>query len=269
MAKLRLVTLLTDFGTRDPYVAVMKGVLLARCPQATVVDATHEIAPQDVLEAAFVLGQTAAAFPPGTLHVVVVDPGVGTQRRILAGRLGGRLFLVPDNGVLTFVAQTMPTEALHLVSSTRYLPPGRPSATFHGRDIFAPVAAHLLNGVAVERLGPPAEKYKVLDLPAPTTEPGRIAGEVVYVDRFGNLVSNIPGALAMEHFADLERIEVCCGGRSVGGLQGTYGFVGEGEPLALINSMDRIEVAVNCGRADEVLGVGIGAEVVLTAAGTP
>lgn len=263
MAKSRLVTLLTDFGTRDPYVAVMKGVLLARCPQAVIVDTTHEIAPQDVLHAAFVLGQTVVAFPPGTLHVVVVDPGVGTQRRVLAGRFGGQTFLAPDNGALTFVARALPTEALHTVSNVQYLPPRPVSSTFHGRDIFAPVAAHLLNGVAVERLGPPAEKYKVLDLPAPRAEDGRIAGEIVYVDRFGNLVSNIAQAMVTEQFRDLERVEVLCGGRSVGRLQGTYGFVGEGEPLALVNSMDRVEVAVNCGRADEALGADVGAEVVL------
>jgi len=261
MAKQRLVTLLTDFGTRDPYVAAMKGVILSRCPQAQVVDISHDIPPQDVLAGAVVLGQTARYFPPGTLHVAVIDPGVGTDRRILAGRFGGQTFLFPDNGVITFVAESMPTEALVSVSNTRFLPPRPPSATFHGRDVFAPVAAHILNGVPLGQLGPQPGTYELLDIPVPVEREGVLVGRVIYVDRFGNLVSNISGQILQGWCVDLAGFRVICAGRDVGPLQGTYAFAGVGEPLALLNSMGILEIAVNRGRACDVLNAGVGAEV--------
>ncbi|HUS48501.1 MAG TPA: SAM-dependent chlorinase/fluorinase [Phycisphaerae bacterium] len=261
MAKQRLVTLLTDFGTRDPYVAAMKGVILSACPHAQVVDISHDIPPQDVLAAAVVLAQATRYFPPDTLHVVVVDPSVGTNRRILAGRFGGQVFLFPDNGVITFVAESTPAEALVSVSNTTYLPPRPPSMTFHGRDIFAPVAGHILNGVPLSRLGPQPQKYELLDIPAPAERQGGLVGEVIYVDRFGNMVSNVSDEALGRWCKDPAAVRVVCAGRNVGPLQGTYAFAGVGEPLALFNSMGLLEVAVNRGRACDVLRAGVGCEV--------
>ncbi len=263
MARRHIVTLLTDFGTADPYAAAMKGAILSRSPRATLVDISHEIPPQDLLSGAIVLAQAALHFPPDTLHVVVVDPGVGSDRRILAGRFGGQLFLFPDNGIITFVAETLPLEALVAVRNMRYLPPQQPSATFHGRDIFAPIAGHLLNGLDLAKLGPPPDSYKLLDLPHPSVQQDQIVGQVIYVDRFGNLISNIPEAMVHQTCAALEKLHIVCNDRNVGTLQGAYSFVARGEPLALFNSMGYVEVAVNQGRAADALGAGVGAEVCL------
>jgi len=256
-----LATLLTDFGLSDPYVAAVKGAILSICPQANLVDISHQIAPGDVLAAAFVLAHSAPQFPPGTLHVVVVDPGVGTDRRILVGRFAGQNFLFPDNGVITLIAQTLPMEALHSVRNTQFVPPGGVSATFHGRDIFAPVAGHILNGLEIHHLGPQPDTYKTLQIPAPRLEGQEIIGQVLYVDHFGNLISNIPWDLLLQTFAAPDAVGVSCGGRDVGMLRGTYGHQQAGEPLALVNSMSLVEVAVNTGRACDVLGAGVGSEV--------
>ncbi|MCK4602021.1 MAG: SAM-dependent chlorinase/fluorinase [Phycisphaerae bacterium] len=261
MAKHALVTLLTDFGTRDPYVAAMKGVILRMCPKARIVDISHDIPPQDILAGAFVLAQAAPHYPPDTLHVVVIDPGVGTERRIMAGRFGEQLFLFPDNGVITFVVQSMPLKTMAVVRNAQYLPAAELSMTFHGRDIFAPLAGHVLNGVDIARLGPSPKTYKLLDLPAPQERDDGLIGQVVYVDGFGNLISNISRRFVEEACEALDRLHVICAGRDIGPLQGTYGFVGKGEPLALFNSMDLVEVAVNGSKACEVLGISIGAEV--------
>ena len=266
MAKRMVATLLTDFGLRDPYVAAMKGVILSGCGRVQLVDISHEVPPQDVLGAALILGEAARYFPPRTLHVVVVDPGVGTERRILAARYGDQRFLFPDNGVITWVDARLPLEEMVVVRNTQYLPAVEPSMTFHGRDIFAPVAAHILNGLDIRRLGPRPETYKLLEIPTPVAAEGRIAGEIIYVDAFGNLISNIPAALVMEHFDDLELAEVACGGQTVGRIRGTYDFVKPGEPLALFNSMRLLEVAVNRGRADQTLHLGSAAAVRVAAA---
>ena len=261
MARRALATLLTDFGTRDPYVAAMKGVILSRCPHANLVDITHEIPPQDVLAASFVLAEAARYFPPQTLHVVVVDPGVGTDRDILAARYAGQLFLFPDNGVITQVDVSMATEEIVIVRDTQYLPAGRPSMTFHGRDVFAPVAGHILNGLDIRLLGPRPETYKLLDIPAAQADDDSVRGEIIYVDGFGNLISNIAADLVGDRFEGLDRVTVTCAGRPVGPVRGTYGFVERGSVLAVINSMSLLEVAVNGGRADETLGLGVGADV--------
>lgn len=261
MAKRMIVTLLTDFGRADPYVAAMKGVILSMCPRAQLVDLSHEIPPQDVLSAAFVLAHAAPYYPPGTLHMVVVDPGVGTDRRILAARFGEQLFLFPDNGVITFVAERMPLEGIVAVRNTKYLPSAEPSRTFHGRDLFAPIAGHLLNGLDIAKLGPQPDSYKLLDFPAPIPQETHILGQVIYVDRFGNLVSNIPEQMVRHRYAELDKMRVICAERDAGMFQGTYAFVEPGKPLALFNSMGYVEVAVNRGRACDVFNAEIGTEV--------
>lgn len=261
MAKQPLVTLLTDFGASDPYVAAMKGVILSQCPRARLVDISHQVPPHDILAGAMVLAEAAPYFPPETVHVVVVDPGVGTDRRILAGKFGGQRFLFPDNGVISVVAETMPLEDLVVVRNTDFFQPGGPSRTFQGRDVFAPLAAQLLNGLDVRRLGPQPDTYKLLELPVPRQGDDGIIGEIMYVDHFGNLISNITRRDVESLWDDPAVVRVDCNGRRIGPLHGTYGFVEAGGLLALFNSMNRLEVAVNQGRACDVLGATKGAEV--------
>ena len=263
MAKPALVTLLTDFGTADPYVAAMKGVILRACPAATIVDISHDIPPQDVTAAALVLAQAAPYFPPGTLHVVVVDPTVGTDRRILAGRFAGQLFLFPDNGVITFVAETMAMQVLAVVRAAESAGTASVSMTFHGRDVFAPLAGQILNGLDIARLGPPPSTYKTLDLPRPIEQEDRLIGRVIYADRFGNLISNVPAEAVRRRWLDTGQLIVSCAGRQVGPIQATYAHAKEGEALALFNSMGLLEVAVNRGSAAQKLAAGVGSEVIV------
>jgi len=258
MAKQPLVTLLTDFGSREAYPAAMKGVILSMCPRARIVDITHDAPAHDPVAAAFLLEQAAHCFPPGTVHVVVVDPGVGTDRRVLVGRFDERTYVFPDNGVITLIAERGPAEELVVVRNPEYLPRRPASTTFHGRDVFAPVAAHLLNGADLRRLGPRPDTFRLLELPLCQQSQDEIVGQVVYVDSFGNLVSNIPEQAVRGRWADLETVRGFCAGKDVGRLQGAYGFVAAGRPVVLFNSMGRVEVAVNRGRACDELNAGFG-----------
>jgi S-adenosyl-L-methionine hydrolase (adenosine-forming) len=261
MAKQAMVTLLTDFGLQDGYVAAMKGVILTACPRAQIEDISHDVPAHDVLAAALVLEGAAPYFPPDTLHVVVVDPGVGTERRILAGRFRGQTYLFPDNGVISMIAERGPAEELVAVRNTDYLPPRAIPSTFHGRDIFAPLAAHILNGLSISRLGPQPDTFKLFDLPACRQEGQDIIGQVIYIDRFGNLVTNIPAREVTQHWDDLESISARCGDKEAGMLLGAYGFVEPGQPLAVFNSSGRVELAVNRGRASDVFQAAVGTEV--------
>ena len=186
-----LVTLLTDFGTRDAFVGVMKGVILARCPQAALVDLTHEVPAFDILGASFVLQSAVPFFPRGTVHLAVVDPGVGGPRRALAARIAGQLFVAPDNGLLSYPLARGRLEALHLISKEAYrLKPV--SATFHGRDVFAPAAGYLAAGLEMERLGPAVEDPVRLPILEPRVDAGGgLVGQVVWIDGFGNCITNI------------------------------------------------------------------------------
>ncbi len=264
MPQNRLVTLLTDFGTRDHYVAAMKGAIIRSCPQAQIIDITHEIPPHDILSGAFVLAQAAPNFPPETLHVIVVDPGVGTQRKILAARLGRQTFLFPDNGVITLVAEKMPLESIVTFTNNKLLNQATISSTFHGRDIFAPLAAQLRRGLSLEELGPQPDTYKLLDLPTPTTQKNEVVGQIIYVDHFGNLISNISRAILAEAFDDPMHTAVSLGAKVIGPLEIAYGSAGQGQPLALINSMGKVEIAINIGRACDVLNAAIGTTVSVT-----
>ena len=256
-----IVTLTTDFGTRDPYVAQLKGVLLAGCEGVRVHDLTHEIAPQDVLEGALFLAAAVPTFPPGTVHFAVVDPGVGTDRRAIAAGVGGQHVVCPDNGLLTLVARRAGVEEVRSIerSSLRREPV---SATFHGRDLFAPVAAFLACGGALEELGPPVADPVELPLPRPRSEDGRLLGEVLHVDRFGNAITNL-GRSDLDTIAAAGPVRVEAGGRRLW-LARTYGDVAEGEALALIGSADLLEIAVRNGSAAATLGLDRGGKVVVT-----
>jgi S-adenosyl-L-methionine hydrolase (adenosine-forming) len=212
-----LITLTTDFGTTDPYVGIMKGVIAGRAPDARVVDVTHGIPAQDVLAGALVLRHAAPYFPPGTVHVVVVDPGVGTARRALCVETAGAVLVGPDNGVLSLAAGGAVRRIVHLTDRRFFLPD--PSATFHGRDVFAPVAAALATGTAPAALGTEVPDMIRLDVPAPSPGPRGIHGQVLYVDGFGNLVTNVPhDRLPGRHdFASFDVVRRRGGGRTGGG----------------------------------------------------
>lgn len=186
-----MITLTTDFGTSDGYVAAMKGVMLSIHPDARLVDVTHEIDPQDVMEAAFVLRTTTPFFPPGTVHLVVVDPGVGTDRRAVAVRSGDQWFVGPDNGVFPLVLDDKEPDEIRVLDNPDAWRSGTPSTTFHGRDIFAPVAAHLDAGRAPEDIGSSANDLRPLRWAMPITDSHSVQGYVAHVDRFGNCITNI------------------------------------------------------------------------------
>ena len=244
-----IITLTTDFGTRDPYVAAMKGILLRECPDGNIVDICHEVPPHQILHAAYVLANAAPFFPEGTIHMAVVDPGVGTDRSILVGQFGGQLFIFPDNGVITLVQNVLPLEGLVSVRDYGFLGDRDVSPTFHGRDVFAPLAAAISNGLRITELGPTPPTYKLLDLSEPVWTGSVLRGKVVYVDRFGNLVTSITETQIRQRFLSGGELQITCNGLKVSGLKTTYASAALGEPLALIDSMGYLELAVNLGRA--------------------
>lgn len=250
---MRRITLLTDFGTADGYVAAMKGVIASIAPDALVDDASHDVPPGDVVAAAHALARYWRLYPPGTVHVVVVDPGVGSERRAIAVQAAEQYFVAPDNGVLTPVLDAEGAE-VRALEAPAYRRPDV-SSTFHGRDVFAPAAAYLACGVPIARLGPPVLDPIRLEAPAPTRDGAGVRGLVVHVDRFGNLVTNIPGAWVEDAG------EVLVAGRSAGPVRRTYADVAPGELLALVGSNGSVEIAVRDGSAAERLGIGRGAEV--------
>jgi S-adenosylmethionine hydrolase len=241
-----VITLLTDFGTVDGYVGAMKGVLLTRAPDAQVVDLTHEISPQDVITGAWALKEAAPWFPPGTIHLSVVDPGVGTTRRALLLKSEGHLFVGPDNGLLSLAAGGA-VEGWLLDRPQWFCQPV--SNTFHGRDIFASVAGHLAAGVAPELLGSPVQSWAQLDLPAPRRDQSQVIGQIARVDRFGNLITNVDQPM----IGDLTAWEVSIGGITVGPIQRTFGDVRPGQWVAYLGSGGMLEIAVREGRAVDLL----------------
>lgn len=292
---LEIITLTTDFGQADGYVGTMKGVMLARAPQARLVDLSHEIAPQDVLAGAFVLARAYRYFPPETVHVAVVDPGVGTSRRAVLLETAQGRFVGPDNGLFSLALRETVALAINWSGSPADVPalwhPGFDlaaalrgaaaerlprayaltnaaywlsglGATFHGRDVFAPVAAHLAAGELPERLGTPIPLASLVLLPhlLPTLHPEAIEGRVIAVDRFGNLITTIAAGL-LRALGPLERLEVELGALRLVGVQAAYGAVPAGEPLALINSAGLLEIAVANGSAAQTFHAGVGAAV--------
>lgn len=254
---MRRVTLLTDFGTVDGYAAAMAGVVASRARTAVVEHASHDIPPGDILAAALGLHRYAVLYPEGTVHVVVVDPGVGTARRPLAARIDARFYVAPDNGVLTLVLQR--AESVEIVAVTE---PGilrAASATFHGRDIFAPTAARLAQGAELAGLGEAVLDPALLSIPQPQRTDTGARGEILAADRFGNLITNIPAGW-LESTTDAAA-QVTVAGQAAGPLRRTYGDVARGELVALIGSLGFLEISVRDGSAAARLGVGRGAEV--------
>jgi len=243
-----IISLLTDFGLEDGYIGAMHGVIYRICPQAKIVDLSHGIAPQDVRAGAFLLSAHARYFPPGTVHVAVVDPGVGSERRILLARDANYFYLAPDNGLLSFLAKKNGVEFFFANNPKYWLPDL--SSTFHGRDIFAPLAAYLANGVAVETMFAPTSDIVRLPAIRPQVRPEAIQGRVMYVDHFGNLVTNIAATDLPQDAADWH---VWAGNVEIGPLVSHYSAKKRGKLLATVGSFGFIEIAVNQGSAAATL----------------
>jgi S-adenosylmethionine hydrolase len=253
--------LLTDFGLRDGYVGVMKAVALGIAPDARFVDISHDIAPQDIEMGSWTLGMAWRYFPAGSVLVGVVDPGVGGERRAIALAAGGRFFVGPDNGLFTHALAQAPAERCVALTNTAYHLPSA-SATFHGRDIFAPCGAHLLTGVALEALGEPVDPATLTRLPiplAPSWEGDTLRGRVAHVDHFGNLISDIPLTDLAALSASRVRIEVA--GRVIERAATHFAAGPADEPFALRDSSGALAIAVRDGSAAAALGVGRGAVV--------
>jgi S-adenosylmethionine hydrolase len=266
MIRRALVTLTTDFGLADGFVGAMKGVLAAAAPEAVVVDIAHDIAPQDVVGGALALAQAAPFFPAGTIHVAVVDPGVGGARAEVVVEARGQLFVGPDNGLLSLAA-AVPRRVFAIAASG--FRAADVSPTFHGRDVFAVAAARIAAGAAPADVGPPLADLAPLPMPAPRQAEGGLEGEVIHVDRFGNVLSSLPSATAAD--AAGMWIETPDGPVEIP-LVRTFGDVAPGSVLAYAGSGGWLEIAVRDGSAAERLRVGRGARVVLVvrdgAAGT-
>ena len=271
-----VIALLTDFGVRDTYVGELKGAVLSINPSVTIVDITHEIPPQDIRAGAFLLGNAATAFPAGTVYVAVVDPGVGSERRPVLLETPQGTFVAPDNGLLTHVAwhgdhhHPPPStsglapllsgvKAWHLTNPAYWR--SSVSNTFHGRDVFAPVAAHYATGVPAAEMGSPVTELWRLPFPQPKLQEGVVTGEVIYVDHYGNLVTNIPAPMLPPE----AQVEVA--GHRIEGLSRHYDTA---RPLvAMLGSHDTLEIANPGGSAAEALGVGQGAQVRVTPVRSP
>lgn len=254
-----VVALLTDFGTHDHYAGTMKGVVLGLCPEATLVDISHDVAPHDVLGASLELAACYRYFPAGTIFLVVVDPGVGSSRRGLAAEAGDYRFIAPDNGVLTAVFAEARPKAVVELTERQYARP-TVSRTFEGRDRFAPAAGWLAKGVRLAALGRPLTDYQRLDIPAPDVQAAAIAGVVLRVDHFGNLITNIDRR-AFDRVAQEGALEIQVGGHVIGRLVSTYADIANGEVSALFGSSDHLEVAANTASAAERLQLTRGAPV--------
>ncbi len=251
------ISLLTDFGLEDPYAGIMKGVILSALPEVSIVDLSHHVDPQDLKAAAFLIDASYSWFPKKTVHVIVIDPGVGSSRAIVAMAAAGHFFLAPDNGVLTRVLENATVDALVRVENPHYFihPVSR---TFHGRDIFAPVAAYMAGGKELSNLGPPMPPSELarLELPVPhlsdaDSNAPALVGEVVAIDRFGNLITNLEEK-RLQQFAparDLSGLCIDIGGHVIRGLSFAYQSVSPGELLALIGSRGFLEISVNEGNA--------------------
>jgi S-adenosyl-L-methionine hydrolase (adenosine-forming) len=250
-----IITLTTDFGTCDGFVAQMKGKILGINPHAQIVDVTHDIEPFAIMEAALVLKGMSRCFPPGTIHVAVVDPGVGTSRRGMVMKVCDRLFVGPDNGLFSLIASAEEPREIREISNPEYFS-ADPHPTFHGRDVFAPVAAHLSAGKSFDAVGPQIDDPVVLSLPAVRSTDQGLQGEVIYVDRFGNLFSTIEAGMIARPVA-----AVLIGEVAIDGISHFFGEVEQGRLVALINSFGLLEIAVNQGSASEELEIGNGASV--------
>jgi S-adenosyl-L-methionine hydrolase (adenosine-forming) len=262
-----VITLTTDFGIKDGNVGVMKGVIWGICPTAQISDLSHMIQAQNIREAAYVLARSVPYFPKDSIHVVVVDPGVGTRRRPMAGKIGDWFYVGPDNGTITGLLQRAEqerwqVELVQLDQNKYWLP--NVSFVFHGRDIFSPVAAHLANGAPLSELGTPFTDPVQLELPKPEKTKDGWRGEVIHIDHFGNISSNIRAEHLGEEIRQKENILVYLHGMEIKGLVDTFGERPAGELIALLGSTGHLGISVVNGNAAVKFGIKIGDEILLT-----
>lgn len=263
----RIVALLTDFGFKDSYVGVMKGVILRYAKSARIIDLCHNVLPQDVVEAAFVLSCSYNYFPEETIFACVVDPGVGSDRRILCMETPKYFFLAPDNGLLSVLEGKEKSRKFYEVTNDEFfLKPV--SATFHGRDVFAPVAGHLARGLDPSRLGPVTKRVATIDLDFPIRTPdGTLRGQVIYIDQFGNVITNITEtALTGNQIVDRKAAVIVLQGHRIHGIAHTYADLAEGEIGCLMGSSGYLEISANRGSAQGRLQVNRGDDVIVTRA---
>jgi S-adenosylmethionine hydrolase len=248
-----IVTLITDFGTKGEYSGAMKGAILRVNPWCQVVDITHQVEPQDILQAAWILGRSYRYYPPGTIHVVVVDPGVGTGRKAILLEKNGHYFVGPDNGVFTWVFSEKGKTSVHEISETKFfLAPL--SDTFHGRDIFAPVAGHLSLSLKAKLFGPRMKDWVTIEWPRPRLSGGKLRGQILWPDSFGNLITNVSREEYGQRLAG-RSIAIKGKGWSIHRISRAYGQVRPGQPLALFGSGGLLEIAVSQGNALKALGL--------------
>ncbi len=261
----RLITLTTDFGTSDVYVGVMKGVILSINPDVEIIDITHSVSPQDIYEAAFTIRAAYRYFPKDTIHVVVVDPGVGSERQPIVCQTNIAYFVCANNGVLSRVLQDIETDDTNtpksvVIENPSYILP-QVSSTFHGRDIFSPVAAHLSLGVALSQFGTPIQDLVRFTVPTIQTIDNTLTGQIIKIDSFGNLITNISEdtltafLLSTSNDAEAVDFEILAGNTSITKLNSFYAESEAGEPLAIIGSFGLLEIAINLGNAETVLGM--------------
>jgi hypothetical protein len=261
MQRSGIITLLTDFGQRDGYVAAMKGVILGLHPTAVLIDLGHEVEPQNVAAGAFLLQTHFGCFPVGTVHVAVVDPGVGSARAALACYANGHFFVAPDNGLLDFCLNFPDLHVVQLTQKKFWR--DTISSTFHGRDIFAPVAAHLCRGEPLRHVGEPFTLQRRLPASECRMEGATLHGQVVYIDRFGNLISNI-SAPRLQEFSRRQPVTVSLAGHLIGGLCQAYADVPPQAPLTLIGSFGFLEIGINFGDARSRFAARIGTPITVT-----
>ena len=256
----RIITLTTDFGTQDHYVSIMKAVMLGITPAVRLIDISHDIPPQDIMAGAWVIRNTAFEFPKGSIHLVVIDPGVGTDRKPIALKINNQFFVGPDNGIFSLITNEFKFKAYNL-NKPEYWRKDR-SRTFHGRDIFSPVAAYLSQGVNLSDMGDPIKELVSYHWAVPIGDRDGIQGWVIHIDRFGNLITNISEQL-LEDTAGRRKVRVYVGNTIIDHMVNTFGDVETGEPAAFIGSSGMLEIGINKGNAAEMLGVFKGAQISL------
>ena len=257
----RIVTLLTDFGLRDHFVASMKGVMLGLNPDLTLVDISHLVPPQDIRTGAFLLGQAYDSFPPGTIHLVVVDPGVGTERRVLAATAGGYFFVAPDNGILSYVQKADDFHAYEVTADHYYRKPV--SSTFHGRDIFAPVAAWISRDIPLQQLGNELAEPVMMQIPTPArVKEGLIQAAIMAVDHYGNMITNLtPGHLPEFDPAQPLPFKILAGKQEITAYHVNYGEAKQGEVFIIEGSTGHIEISMRGTSAAAALGLKAGSPI--------
>ena len=253
------ITMTTDFGTKDPWVGSMKGVGMFLNPNVNLIDITHEIEPGNIFEAAFILANTSGAFPKGTIHVAVVDPGVGTDRDPIVILTDNHFFVGPDNGVLSLATQNTNVRRVIKITNDDFFQ--KPiSSTFHGRDIFMPTASYITRGVSLDDLGEEITDYKKIDYPKVIKDDSSVTGEILYVDNFGNLITNI-NEDAISHLVDSGKVETEIKSLKIDDILDSYSDRGDEVPVAIVGSLGFLEIACYKGRANDIAGATVGDSV--------